>query len=58
MVALKLSEREFKGLLNFVQKRTKHVYRINLLSTGLKKSALVQASKNTINAYFQVKFNI
>ena len=33
MVALKLSEREFKGLLNFVQEGIKHVYRINLLST-------------------------
>ena len=31
MVALKLLEREFKGLLNIVQGRIKHVYGINLL---------------------------
>ena len=37
MVALKLPEREFKGLLNFVRERIfKHVYRINLLCTALK----------------------
>ena len=28
MVALKLPKREFKGLLNFVQDRIKHVYKI------------------------------
>ena len=49
MVALKLPEREFKGLLNLVRERMlKHVYGINLLCTALKKSALVQFSKNTI----------
>ena len=49
MVALKLPEREFKGLLNFVRERIlKYVYRINLLCTALKNSALVQSSKNTI----------
>ena len=48
MVALKLPEREFKGLLKFVRERIKHVYKINLLGTGLTKSALVQTSKNTI----------
>ena len=49
MVALKLPEREFKGLLNFVRERIlKHVYRINLLCTAFKKLALVQSSKNTI----------
>ena len=48
MVALNLPKREFKGLLNIVGKRIKHVYGINLLGTTLKKSALVQTSKNTI----------
>ena len=49
MVALKLPEREFKGLLNLVRERMlKHVYGINLLCTALKKSALIQSSKNTI----------
>ena len=48
MVALKLPKREFKGLLNIVGERIKHVYGINLLGTTLKKSALVQTSKNTI----------
>ena len=47
MVALKLPEREFKGLLNFVRERIKHVCGINLLDTALKKSALAQTSKNT-----------
>ena len=31
MVALKILEREFKVLLNFVRERMKHVYRINLV---------------------------
>ena len=48
MVALNLLNREFKGLLNIVGERIKHVYGINLLGTTLKKSALVQTSKNTI----------
>ena len=47
MVALKLLEHEFKGLLNFVRERIKHVCGINLLDTALKKSALAQTSKNT-----------
>ena len=52
MVALKLPERaEFKGLLNFVRERIKHVYEIYLLCTALKKSALVQTSKNTITPH-------
>ena len=51
MVALKLPEREFKGLLKFVRERIKHVYKINLLGTGLTKSALVQTSKNTITPH-------
>ena len=51
MVALKLLEREFKGLLNFVRDRIKHVCRINLLGTALKKSALAQTSKNTTMPY-------
>ena len=41
MVELKLPERELKGLLKFVRERIKHVYKINLLATGLTKSALV-----------------
>ena len=48
MVALNLLKREFKGLLNIVGERIKHVYGITLLGTTLKKSALVQTSKNTI----------
>ena len=44
MVALKLPERKFKGLLKFVRETIKHVYGINLLGTALKKSALVQDS--------------
>ena len=52
MVALKLPEREFKGLLNFVRERIlKHVYGINLLCTALKKSAHVQSTKNTITPH-------
>ena len=35
-----LREREFKGLLNYLRERIKHVYKINLLGTALKKSAL------------------
>ena len=42
MDALKLPEREFTGLLNFVQERIQHVYGINLLGT---------ASKNTITSH-------
>ena len=41
MVALKLPEHEFKGLLNFLQTEWSNVYQINLLSVALKKSALV-----------------
>ena len=37
MVALKLPGRKFKGLLNFVRERIKHVYGIDLLGTALKK---------------------
>ena len=48
MVALKQPEGEFKGPLTFVTKKIKHVYGINSLGTVLKKSALVQASKDTI----------
>ena len=51
MIALKLPEREFKGLLNFVRERIKHAYRINLLGTALMKSALVQTSINTITPH-------
>ena len=51
MVSFKLPEREFKGLLNIVRVRIKHVYGINFLGTTLKKSALVQTSKNTITPH-------
>ena len=51
MIALKLPEREFKGLLNFVRERIKHAYGINLLGTALIKSALVQTSINTITPH-------
>ena len=44
MVALKLPERKFRGLLKFVRERIKHVHGINLLGAALKKSALVQDS--------------
>ena len=54
MVALKLPKREFKGLLNIVGERIKHVYGSNLLSTTLKKAALVQTSKNTINGMLHI----
>ena len=49
MVVLKLPEREFKGLLKFVRERIEHIYRIIFTRyTFQKKSALVQASKNTL----------
>ena len=51
MVALKLPEREFKGLLNFVRERIKHVYGTNLLGRASIKSALVQTSKNTTTSH-------
>ena len=51
MVGLKLPEREFKGLLNSVRKRIKHVYGISILGTALIKSTLVQTSKNTITPH-------
>ena len=53
MVALKLPEREFRGLLNFVRERIlRYVYEINLLCTALKKSALVQSSKTQLRRIF------
>ena len=55
MVALKLPEHEFKGLLNFVWERIKHVYEINLLSKALIPSAFVQTSKNTITPHASKK---
>ena len=52
MVALKLPEREFKGLLKFIRERIKHVYAINLLGTHfITKTGLVQTSKNTITPH-------
>ena len=41
MVAFKLPEREFKGLLNFVRERIKHVYRIIFTRYSLKKNQLL-----------------
>ena len=52
MVALKLPEREIRGLLNFVRDRIKHVYGINLLGTAFKKPALVQTSKKQLHRIF------
>ena len=37
MVGLKLPEREFKGLLNSIRERIKHVYGISRLGTALVK---------------------
>ena len=54
MVARKLPEREFKGLLNFVRERITHVYGINFLRTALKKAALVQASKRKPISLYQL----
>ena len=34
MVALKVPQREIKGLLTFVPDRIKHVYGVNLLGTA------------------------
>ena len=55
IVALKLPESEFKGLLNFVRERIKHVYRIIFIRYSFKKAALVQASKNTITHTSKLK---
>ena len=51
MVALKFPKHEFKGLLNVVWERIKHIYEINLLNTALTKSAFVQTSNNTITPH-------
>ena len=51
MVALKFPKHEFKGLLNVVWERIKHIYEINLLDTALTKSAFVQTSNNTITPH-------
>ena len=48
----KFPEGEIQGLLNLVREWIKHVYGINLLDTALKKSALVQTSKNTEKSGF------
>ena len=48
MVARKLQEREFKGLLNFVRERIKHVYGINFLCTALKKQLLFKRLKTQL----------
>ena len=48
MVGLKLPEREFKGLLNAIRERIKHVYGISILGTALIKSTLVQTSRTQL----------
>ena len=48
MVALKLPEREFKGLLNFVRERIKHVYRIIFTRYCLKKLVLLKLLKTQL----------
>ena len=48
MVALKLPEREIRGLLNFVRDRIKHVYGINLLGTALKNQLLFKILKTQL----------
>ena len=49
MVALKLPEREFKGLLNFVRERIlKHLYGTNLLCTALKNQLLFNLLKTQL----------
>ena len=56
MYQIWLPELGFKRLLNFVRERIKHVYRIMYLpGTALKKTALVQASKNTITHTSKLK---
>ena len=52
---LKSPEREFKGLLNFVRERIKHVGKIRLTRYSFKKSVLVQASKNTVTHTSKLK---
>ena len=48
MVARKLPEREFKGLLNFLRERIKHVHKINLLGTVLKNQLLFKLLKTQL----------
>ena len=48
MVALKLPERKFRGLLKFVRERIKHVYGINLLGTALKNQLLFKILKTQL----------
>ena len=56
MVTLKLPEREFEGLSNFVRERLKHVHGINLPGIALIKLALIQTSKNIITPHtFKLK---
>ena len=55
MVALKLPEREFTGLLNFVRERIKHVYRIIFTRYSFKKNQLLFKLLKHNYAYFQVK---
>ena len=48
MVAPKLPEREFKGLLTFLRERVKHVHKINLLGTALKNQLLFKLLKTQL----------
>ena len=48
MVALKLPERKFRGLLKFVRERIKHVLGINLLGTALKNQLLFKILKTQL----------
>ena len=51
MVPRKLPEREFKGLLNIVRERIKHIYLISLLGTALKNQLLFKLPKKTITPH-------
>ena len=48
MVPIKLPEREFKGLLNIVRERIKHIYLISLLGTALKNQLLFKLLKRQL----------
>ena len=52
MVALNLLKREFKGLLNIVGERIKHVYGITLLGTTLKNQLLFKLLKTQLCGIF------
>ena len=48
MVALKLPERKFRGLLKFVRERIKYVHGINLLGAALKNQLLFKILKTQL----------